>query len=94
MQPKKLYNIGPKTLPHRTQVIYATDISMILMQLELGPGSVVIESGTGSGSLSHSLIRTVAPHGHLHTYDVHKERVELAEKEFKAHGVEHLGPML
>lgn len=29
-----------KTLPHRTQIIYATDISLILTQLELGPGSI------------------------------------------------------
>jgi tRNA A58 N-methylase Trm61 len=50
----------------------------------------VIESGTGSGSLSHSFIRTVAPHGHLHTFDFHKERVEIAREEFKSHGVEHL----
>ena len=27
-----------KTLPHRTQILYATDISMILLQLELKPG--------------------------------------------------------
>ncbi len=52
--------------------------------------STVIESGTGSGSLSHSFIRTVAPHGHLHTFDFHKERVELAKEEFKSHGVDHL----
>ena len=55
-----------KTLPHRTQIIYATDISLVLLQLELKPGSIVIESGTGSGSLSHSFLRTIAPTGNYY----------------------------
>ena len=78
--------IWTKNLPHRTQILYATDISLILLQLELKPGSIVIESGTGSGSLSHSILRTIAPNGHLHTFDFHQERVDLARKEFQNHG--------
>jgi len=76
-----------KCLPHRTQILYATDISMIILQLELKPGSVVIESGTGSGSLSHSIARTIAPTGHLYTFDFHQERVDRAGVEFKEHGI-------
>ncbi|XP_023016464.2 tRNA methyltransferase 61 [Leptinotarsa decemlineata] len=75
------------TLPHRTQIIYTPDISMIILQLELSPGSVVVESGTGSGSLSHALIRAVKPHGHLHTFDFHEIRSQTATEEFKDHGL-------
>lgn len=36
------------TLPHRTQILYTTDIATITMMLELKPGSVVCESGESS----------------------------------------------
>ena len=77
------------TLPHRTQILYTMDISMITMELELRPGSVVVESGTGSGSLSHAIIRTIKPTGHLFTFDFHQNRVVKAKEEFDCHyGVE------
>lgn len=44
-------------------------------------------SGTGSGSLSHSLIRTIRPNGHLYTFDFHEQRVSLANAEFNRHGL-------
>ena len=57
------------SLTHRTQILYIADISMICLQLELLPGHRVIEAGTGSGSLSHALARSVGPAGHLFTYE-------------------------
>lgn len=75
------------TLPHRTQIIYTPDISMILLQLGVTPGHVVIEAGTGSGSLSHAFIRAVKPHGHLHTFDFHEVRCSVARDEFENHGL-------
>jgi len=75
------------SLPHRTQILYTPDISLITLQLELKPGSVVIESGTGSGSLSHAIIRSVFPTGHLHTFDFHEKRCEIARNEFQEHGL-------
>ncbi|XP_035466316.1 tRNA (adenine(58)-N(1))-methyltransferase catalytic subunit TRMT61A isoform X2 [Scophthalmus maximus] len=78
------------TLPHRTQILYTTDIATITMMLELKPGSVVCESGTGSGSLSHAILRTVAPTGHLHTVEFHQQRAEKVAEEFKEHRVGHL----
>ncbi|XP_073235866.1 tRNA (adenine(58)-N(1))-methyltransferase catalytic subunit TRMT61A-like [Porites lutea] len=77
-------------LLHRTQILYTTDISMVILRLALKPGSVVVESGTGSGSMSHSLIRTIAPSGHLHTFEFHSERADIARKEFESHKISHL----
>ncbi|KAF7649398.1 hypothetical protein LDENG_00141780 [Lucifuga dentata] len=78
------------TLPHRTQILYTTDIATITMMLELKPGSVVCESGTGSGSLSHAILRSIAPTGHLHTVEFHQWRAEKAAEEFGEHRVGHL----
>ena len=44
-------------------------------------------TGTGSGSLSHALIRTIAPTGHLHTFEFHELRAKVATQEFKDHGI-------
>ena len=32
-------------LPHRTQILYAADIAMVVHMLDLRPGAVVVESG-------------------------------------------------
>ncbi len=32
-------------LPHRTQILYMADISLILFELDIKPGSIVIEAG-------------------------------------------------
>lgn len=35
-------------LQHRTQILYNVDISQVILELELKPGSIVVESGTGT----------------------------------------------
>eukprot|EP00292_Cryptomonas_paramecium_P009489 CAMPEP_0113670908 /NCGR_PEP_ID=MMETSP0038_2-20120614/5408_1 /TAXON_ID=2898 /ORGANISM="Cryptomonas paramecium" /LENGTH=255 /DNA_ID=CAMNT_0000586997 /DNA_START=78 /DNA_END=842 /DNA_ORIENTATION=- /assembly_acc=CAM_ASM_000170 len=77
-------------LPHRTQIIYNVDISTIIFRLELCPGKVVVESGTGSGSLTTSLARAVAPTGRVYTFDFHQLRVEQARTEFKKHRLDEV----
>ncbi|XP_040580597.1 tRNA (adenine(58)-N(1))-methyltransferase catalytic subunit TRMT61A [Lepeophtheirus salmonis] len=77
-----------KCLPHRTQILYTMDASMIVAGLELKTGSTVIESGTGSGSLSHALARVTGSDGKLFTFDFHEERAKIAQKEFKSHGLD------
>ena len=78
------------TLSHRTQIIYMPDISYITARLGLASGKTVVEAGTGSGSLTHSLARAVAPAGKVLTFDFHEDRSKIAGAEFSAHNLGHV----
>jgi len=74
-------------LPHRTQILYLADIAFITSWLGVKPGSLVIEAGTGSGSFSHSIARTIGSTGHLWSYEFHEARALKAREEFSQHGM-------
>lgn len=63
---------------------------MVLHNLDVRPGSVVVEAGTGSGSLSTSFARALAPHGHLHTFEFNADRVKKAKVDFANNKLDHL----
>ncbi|EEF40932.1 tRNA (adenine(58)-N(1))-methyltransferase catalytic subunit TRMT61A [Ricinus communis] len=77
-------------LSHRTQILYIADISFLITYLEIVPGCLVLESGTGSGSLTTSLARAVAPTGHVYTFDFHEQRAASAREDFEKTGVSSL----
>lgn len=79
-----------RCLNQRTQVIHELDQSQILSQLYLRPNCIVVESGTGSGAMSHAILRTIAPHGTLYTYEFNRSRADSARTEFTQHRLGHL----
>lgn len=58
-----------RDLERNTQVVYPKDLGYILLNLGIGPGSQVLEAGTGSGALTVALAHFVGAHGHIFSYE-------------------------
>jgi tRNA (adenine57-N1/adenine58-N1)-methyltransferase len=67
----------------KTQITYPKDIALIVMFSGIGPGSRVVESGTGTGALTTALAHYVKPDGRVYTYEYREEFQKNAEKNLK-----------
>jgi tRNA (adenine57-N1/adenine58-N1)-methyltransferase len=67
----------------KTQITYPKDIALIVMFSGIGPGSRVVESGTGTGALTTALAHYVRPNGRVYTYEYREEFQKNAEKNLK-----------
>jgi len=79
-----------KNLEHFTQILYTPDISLIILMLDVKPGSVIVESGTGSCSLTLSLSNAVGKQGKVFSYEYNLERYENSLKFKKLHGMDNV----
>jgi tRNA (adenine57-N1/adenine58-N1)-methyltransferase len=70
-----------------TQVVYPKDLGMIAAWTGLSPGKVVIESGTGSGALTAFMANLVKPDGHVYTYEIREEFIDVAKKNLQKAGL-------
>lgn len=66
-----------------TQITYPKDAALIVMLSGIGPGSRVIESGTGTGALTTALAHYVGPNGRVFTYELRQEFQKNAEKNLR-----------
>ena len=70
-----------------TQITYPKDAALIVMFSGIGPGSKVVESGTGTGALTTALAHYVQPLGKVYTYDIREEGQKTAEKNLRRSGL-------
>ena len=63
-----------------TQILYPKDIGYILMVMGIGPGSQVLEIGTGSGGLTTAFAYMVGENGKVITYERNPAAQNLAIK--------------
>ncbi len=69
-----------RDLRRTTQIMFPKDIGYVLLKMNVGPGSRVIEAGTGSGGLTLALARAVSPTGRVFSYEMRPDVVTLARK--------------
>lgn len=78
-----------KGVKRQTQIMYPKEIGYLMMKLGIGPGSTVIESGTGSGGLTTALAWFVGDTGRVITYERRADFFKLAGKNLERVGLSH-----
>ena len=69
-----------------TQIMYPKDIGFILVTMGIGPGTTIIEAGTGSGALTTALAWAVGSEGKVISYESRAEMQNLARKNLERVG--------
>ena len=70
-----------------TQIVYPKDLGYMAARIGLQSGQKIVEIGTGSGSLTTFLASIVKPKGHVYTYDVDENFMEIARKNIEKAGL-------
>jgi tRNA (adenine57-N1/adenine58-N1)-methyltransferase len=77
-------------MSRKTQIIYPEDAGIILLYSGIGPGSIVIEAGCGSGALTCILGNYVRPNGHVFSYDIREKSIKNARKNIERANLENV----
>lgn len=72
-----------------TQILYPKDIGFILMSMGIGPGQHIVEAGTGSGAMTTAIAHAVGEDGHVTTYEIREEMLNLARKNITQLGIQN-----
>ncbi len=71
----------------RTQIVYPKDLGYIAARTGLKNGSKVLEVGTGSAALATFMASIVKPEGHIYSFDVNPEFMEIARRNLEKAGM-------
>lgn len=71
----------------KTQIIYPKDIALMIFYSGIGPGSIVVEAGTGTGALTSALAHYVKPTGKVYSYEIREDFLINAKKNLEKAGL-------
>jgi tRNA (adenine57-N1/adenine58-N1)-methyltransferase catalytic subunit len=77
-----------RTTKRNTQIMYPKEIGFILVTMGIGPGTQVIEAGTGSGGLTQALAFMVGDTGKVYSYEKREEMQQLARSNLENLGLD------
>ena len=77
-------------LSRKTQIIYPKDAAYMIIKSGVRPGDLVVEGGTGSGSLAYALSLSVGPTGKVVSYEVNPKFHEMAKENLRRLGVRNV----
>jgi len=69
------------------QIMLPKDSAQVVANTGVGPGSLVVEGGTGSGSLTIFLANLVRPNGRVTSYEIREDFAKIAEENVKLAGL-------
>jgi tRNA (adenine57-N1/adenine58-N1)-methyltransferase len=71
----------------RTQIVYPKDLGFIAARTGMMNGSKVLEIGTGSAAAATFFASIVKPEGHVHSFDVNPDFMEIARRNLEKAGM-------
>ncbi|MCX6059541.1 MAG: tRNA (adenine-N1)-methyltransferase [Chloroflexi bacterium] len=74
-------------LPRTTQILYPKDIGYLLIMMGIAPGQLVLEAGTGSGSMTIALATAIGADGRVISYEQKLDTQNLARKNLERVGL-------
>jgi len=77
-----------RSTKRNTQIMYPKEIGFLVITMGIGPGSRVIEAGTGSGGLTQALAYMVGETGLVFSYEKREEMQRLAKTNLATLGLE------
>ena len=88
----KYYCLKPSTsdlvfkIKRKTTIVYPKDLGYLFVETAVGPGSKVIDVGTGSGALTMVLAKLIAPDGMVFSYERRAEFLDNAKRNIERAG--------